>query len=614
MDTSTEAIRLVIWDLDDTFWRGTYTEGGIGEYSQVNHDSVIELARRGIISTICSKNEPGPVLEVLRERGILEYFVMPSISWLPKGPRIRDLLSDFQLRPATALFIDDNPSNRAEALSFLPDLQVADETILSTLLREPRLQGKDDRNLTRLNQYRLLAQRHLDRDKSSASNEEFLRASGIRVFLDWDVASNLDRAIELVNRTNQLNFTKRRLPEDLAAASEELLLECSHFSRQAALVHVSDKYGDYGYVGFFVVESMRTNHVEGSSDRSLRHFCFSCRTLGMQVERWVYDYLGRPELRVQGNVLTDLSSGPSPDWITQTLSKEGVDRPAIRDLPYVTIVGGCDANPVSVYLERRCHGVRVIGNHKAGSLFVRVNSASIFLSSLKRCNPEFRAECDLLGIPFSLNSLDLSGAHQEQAEAFVFNFGLDAEGRKRFRHKIFGWEICLEVMGFPQINMLETPVAALAEAISRLRDQAPDMYEHALRVAKHLQENYESRAPFTNAEKRDSISLIRDAIPPKTPIVFLLDHNRIRLGPEEVISAKHVEIYEECLRDVMSRLNNVSAISFTDSISDDNQIQQGGNHYDRSVYLGVAERLMDALDPKSQAPIPGVAPESRTAE
>ena len=78
---------------------------------------------------------------------------------------------------------------------------------------------------------------------------------------------------------------------------------------------VVDKYGDYGYVGFFLVESFRTQHVAGASIRTLRHFCFSCRTLGMLVEKWLYDYLGKPELRVVGEVLTDVFQEKKVDWI-----------------------------------------------------------------------------------------------------------------------------------------------------------------------------------------------------------------------------------------------------------------------------------------------------------
>jgi hypothetical protein len=43
-----EAVRLVIWDLDETFWSGTLTEGGI-VYNEATHNIVLELARRGIM-------------------------------------------------------------------------------------------------------------------------------------------------------------------------------------------------------------------------------------------------------------------------------------------------------------------------------------------------------------------------------------------------------------------------------------------------------------------------------------------------------------------------------------------------------------------------------------
>ena len=49
-----EPVRLLIWDLDETFWRGTVTEGG-HVYNQTTHDIVIELAKRGIISSVVQR-------------------------------------------------------------------------------------------------------------------------------------------------------------------------------------------------------------------------------------------------------------------------------------------------------------------------------------------------------------------------------------------------------------------------------------------------------------------------------------------------------------------------------------------------------------------------------
>jgi len=146
----TENIRLVIWDLDETFWNGTLTEGGIKEYLNLNHDIVITLAKRGIMSSICSKNDANQVIPILKEKGILEYFIFPSISWSPKGIRIKKLIEDVQLRAPTVMFIDDNPNNRAEVLGTVPGIQVEDELFIEKILSDSRFLGKNDINLTRL--------------------------------------------------------------------------------------------------------------------------------------------------------------------------------------------------------------------------------------------------------------------------------------------------------------------------------------------------------------------------------------------------------------------------------------------------------------------------------
>ena len=145
-----ENVRLVVWDLDETFWKGTLTEGGIQEYIQQHHEIVIELARRGILSTICSKNNHDDIRQILMEKEIWDYFIFPSISWEPKGPRIAQLVDDVQLRAATVMFIDDNPNNRAEVAAIIPDIQIESELFISSMLDDPRFKGKDDSGLSRL--------------------------------------------------------------------------------------------------------------------------------------------------------------------------------------------------------------------------------------------------------------------------------------------------------------------------------------------------------------------------------------------------------------------------------------------------------------------------------
>jgi len=66
---SPEPVRLVIWDLDETFWKGTLSEGGI-TFCPEHRDIVIALAERGIISTICSKNDLEAVRDLLNEHEV----------------------------------------------------------------------------------------------------------------------------------------------------------------------------------------------------------------------------------------------------------------------------------------------------------------------------------------------------------------------------------------------------------------------------------------------------------------------------------------------------------------------------------------------------------------
>src|SRR5580693_2942438 len=103
-----EPIRLVIWDLDETFWKGTLTEGGMS-FVDEHREVVKELARRGVVSSVCSKNDFDAAKRVLTDHDVWDYFVLPSVSWDPKGPRIKALIDAIQLRPSTVLFIDDNP-------------------------------------------------------------------------------------------------------------------------------------------------------------------------------------------------------------------------------------------------------------------------------------------------------------------------------------------------------------------------------------------------------------------------------------------------------------------------------------------------------------------------
>ena len=145
---SSAPVKLVVWDLDDTFWRGTLSEGPV-VIDPTRSDLVRTLNRRGIVNAICSKNDLAPVRAELERLGLWDEFVFARVDWTPKGPRVAEIIEDAQLRPENVLFLDDLPSNLAEAEHFAPGLQTAGPELLDQLLDLTQLAGKDDSGLSR---------------------------------------------------------------------------------------------------------------------------------------------------------------------------------------------------------------------------------------------------------------------------------------------------------------------------------------------------------------------------------------------------------------------------------------------------------------------------------
>ena len=289
-------IKLVIWDLDKTFWAGTITAEEPVTPIEKNISAVRKLTDAGIINSICSKNDFQPVKEKLVEWGIWNFFVFPSIDWTPKGERLKSLLADMGLRAENVLFVDDNASNLAESKFYLPEIMTLDAKNLDELYSAVDSLKISDAEHKRLNQYKILEKKQSAK-KSAASNEAFLQNANIQLAISYDCKKNLERIAELVARTNQLNFTKRR---DSKSALEKLVADERY---NCALIFVRDKFGDYGAVGFYCLDT---------AENLLQHFLFSCRVLGMGVEQFIYAKLNFPKIEAVGEVASQLAFLPPP--------------------------------------------------------------------------------------------------------------------------------------------------------------------------------------------------------------------------------------------------------------------------------------------------------------
>lgn len=329
-------IKLIIWDLDDTIWDGTLSE--VGEDGIVLDERIPILFKRmtdcGVINSICSKNTKDDTIPVLERLGLSEYIVFPSIDWTPKGVRIKELITSMGLRSVNVLFVDDNVQNLNEAKFYSEGLLIAEPDIITDLNEYFENANPKDITHERLKQYRILEDKHEAASKFD-SNEEFLYSSNIRVIIHHDCMEQLERLFELSQRTNQLNFTKNREGFDDFRFSIETADDTGY-------VTVRDNFGDYGIVGFYVVKN-----------RTLKHFLFSCRTIGQGIEQYVYATLNYPELTIIGEVYNEVSKDVQcPKWINQAkpksveVSKQDI---ALK----VLFRGPCDLSSTAGYLNTK---------------------------------------------------------------------------------------------------------------------------------------------------------------------------------------------------------------------------------------------------------------------
>lgn len=323
-------IKLIIWDLDETFWNGTLSEGEIeipGSHKQL----IVDMLDTGVMSSICSKNDFDNVNSHLESNGLSKLFVFKSIDWTAKGYRVKHIVEDMHLRFENVLFIDDNPSNRGEVSHVCDGIMVADVDVIPELCNYFSNVEKKDLDRKRLRQYYVLEEKN-KQQKNSGNLEEFLLKSNIQVKINKDCLEKIDRIADLIARSNQLNFTKRRdSKEQLCALFMNDNVDCGYVSAK-------DNFGDYGIVGFYAIK-------EGKAI----HFTFSCRILGMGIEQYVYRAIGQPEVEIIGEVVSKLEE-PEVTWINVENNDKTVSEQANIGNKMV-IHGPCDLSSIFAFIK-----------------------------------------------------------------------------------------------------------------------------------------------------------------------------------------------------------------------------------------------------------------------
>lgn len=300
----------LITDLDDTLWLGIVGDIGVdavcwgidqtGAIHGLYQQFVASLASAGTLVAVASKNTPSVVDEVFRRADILlpRNSVFPiDVNWGPKSESVSRILKTWNIGADSVVFIDDSPMEVAEVQAAFPQMECIvfpkdDARAVWNLLHRLRetfgkraISAEDSLRLSSIRTSMAAA----EEQATSADLDGFLRNAEAEITIDA-AAGTHERALELINKTNQFNLNGRRINQAAWSSAVE---------REGAFVvavSYKDRFGPLGVI------AVLAGLVENGEAR-LEHWVMSCRAFSRRIEHrsleWLFHHLGIEEIEMQ---------------------------------------------------------------------------------------------------------------------------------------------------------------------------------------------------------------------------------------------------------------------------------------------------------------------------
>ena len=290
--------KCLVVDCDNTLWGGVVGEDGVNGIrldrntypGKCYHDFqkvILGLKHRGIIVTLCSKNNEEDVFEVLDnhadcplKRSHVSGF---RINWEDKVQNLRSLSKELNLGLESFVLVDDSPAECEMVKRFLPEVAVLQvpknicdlpQLLLKDGLFETLSVSQEDRERTKL--YQDETKRKKLESKFENLND-YLASLELTAVIHPIKSGEVSRVAQLTNKTNQFNLTVRRYSEvDIKKFME------GENSKVFSL-SVKDRFGDFGLTGVLIV-------LYKDGVVTIDSLLMSCRILGRQLEFAFVDY------------------------------------------------------------------------------------------------------------------------------------------------------------------------------------------------------------------------------------------------------------------------------------------------------------------------------------
>jgi FkbH-like protein len=278
-DSDPRKVKCLVFDLDNTLWKGILVEGDEVVLQPEIKQLIKHLDERGILLSIASKNDREAAWKKLEELGLSQYFLYPQINWNPKSQNIKTIADRLNIGIDALAFIDDNPFELDEVTRSLPETICINSADAVSLFSDPRFRGSATHDARRRRQlYRDAEAREVAQESFGSDYVGFLASCEIKLEISAYFPEDSERVAELVQRTNQLNFSGRKHTRQ---GLEKIL---SNSLLDKFVLKSSDRYGSHGTIGFCAAE-------RAANAILIHELMLSCRVQGKLLEKAFFQHL-----------------------------------------------------------------------------------------------------------------------------------------------------------------------------------------------------------------------------------------------------------------------------------------------------------------------------------
>ncbi len=271
--TTPRLVKCVVWDIDNTLLAGVYVESGAvpPAANPAMAGVLADFSSRGILNAIASQNAPQAAAHAAAATGAR--FAAVEWGWGAKSGALARIAAELAIGTDALAFVDDDPYERAEVATVLPEVLVLAPDEIGGAAGWPEFGAAavTDEARGRAEMYAARRHRQAAEQAFGGSREEFLATAGTQVTIAAAAVADAPRLHELAARTRQFNSAGQALAEPEFAA----LITAP--DTEVATVRLRDAFGDDGIVGACV-----TSH-DRDGTWTVRLLMMSCRAMGRGV-------------------------------------------------------------------------------------------------------------------------------------------------------------------------------------------------------------------------------------------------------------------------------------------------------------------------------------------